>query len=361
MNPHKKELARYERALNRFIGIPASERKPRDREKLLLILGVENPFEFLGMHIPLWQARVDELLDPTSTDLLPISIGHSYVNWVRGAIRSMPKGARVKIFSSKLKHTGLKKAIIELVGKIKGKKPRDFLIEDVQLVDKVHKDTLLTLHDDEGVIHEFYISRFGCIGEYIFSGIPEILDIPHQPILFHVTPQGEEILIKPVESGKNIYLDSTLSKEYFLGNWEWISEGIGCCDALGDVMGCALRFGHYIATDSKQVYTIDNIEILHLDSEDVKIHEPIFDFLPGKIYPKDSRKRENFREMVRKRYDNAYALTIDEIRVSWPEIERHLSSMKRYIREYTGEPFEIVLSKVKKKLKTKASGTKKKP
>jgi len=39
------------------------------------------------MHIPLWEAKLDELLDPTSTDMLPISISHSYVNWVRGAIR----------------------------------------------------------------------------------------------------------------------------------------------------------------------------------------------------------------------------------------------------------------------------------
>jgi hypothetical protein len=46
------------------------------------------------MHIPLWEARVDELLDPASADMLPVSLSHFYVNWVRGAIRSMPDGAR---------------------------------------------------------------------------------------------------------------------------------------------------------------------------------------------------------------------------------------------------------------------------
>ena len=96
-------LQKYERALNRYFHTPAAERKTADREKIIKILGVENPQEFLGMHIPIWEAKLDELLDPTSTDMLPISIGHSHVNWVRGAIRMMPTEARVKIFSSKFK------------------------------------------------------------------------------------------------------------------------------------------------------------------------------------------------------------------------------------------------------------------
>ena len=45
------DLAKYERALNRFYQIPASQRNTRDREKILKVLGVENPQEFLSMHI----------------------------------------------------------------------------------------------------------------------------------------------------------------------------------------------------------------------------------------------------------------------------------------------------------------------
>lgn len=353
MNPLKKELARYERALNRFFGIPASDRKEKDREKLLAILGVPNPNEFLSMHIPLWHARIDELLDPTSTDMLPISIGHSYVNWVRGAIRSLPKQSRVKIFSSKVKLTGLRKAIIELIGKLKGKKPRDFYIENVQLVEKVHKDTLITVVCDAGTIYDLYISRFGCIGEYIFGGLPEILGIPSHPFQFHVTPQGEEILIKPLEKGYNIYLDDSLSGDVLLENSDWITRGVARCDALGDVVGSALRYGHYIATDDKEVYTIDNIEIFHLDSEDVKIHEPIYDFLPRIIHPKDSRKRKALTDKIRDFYNDSYEIEMENIKGSWPSIERYLSEMKRYIREYTGEPFELVLSKIKNNLRKK--------
>jgi hypothetical protein len=100
MSPVQSDLARYERALHRYFQIPAAERKTKDREKILKILGLDNPQEFLGMHIPLWEARIDELLDPSSSDMLPISISHSYVNWVRGAIRMMPETARVKIFAS---------------------------------------------------------------------------------------------------------------------------------------------------------------------------------------------------------------------------------------------------------------------
>ncbi|MHB8784254.1 MAG: hypothetical protein ACYDAX_12675, partial [Desulfobacteria bacterium] len=86
MSSSYSALQKYERALNRYFQTPAAERKTADREKILKILGVENPQEFLGMHIPLWEAKLDELLDPTSTDMLPISIAHSYVNWERGAI-----------------------------------------------------------------------------------------------------------------------------------------------------------------------------------------------------------------------------------------------------------------------------------
>src|SRR3972149_4135797 len=101
MSSSHSALQKYERALNRSFQIPAAERKTEDREKILKTLGVGNPQEFLGMHIPLWEAKLDELLDPTSTDMLPISIAHSYVNSVRGAIRMMPAEARGTIFSSK--------------------------------------------------------------------------------------------------------------------------------------------------------------------------------------------------------------------------------------------------------------------
>src|SRR3970040_1167119 len=121
MSPVTADFAKYERALRRYYLIPAAARKTKDREKILKVLGLENPQEFVGMHIPLWEAKVDELLDPTSTDMLPISISHSYVNWVRGAIRMMPTEARVTIFSSKFKATGLKKAILMLLHGMWGK------------------------------------------------------------------------------------------------------------------------------------------------------------------------------------------------------------------------------------------------
>ncbi|RMG59986.1 MAG: hypothetical protein D6713_04130 [Deltaproteobacteria bacterium] len=350
MNPLKKELQRYERALKKFFGIPAAERKQKDREKLLTILGVPNPQEFLNMHIPLWQARIDELLDPTSTDMLPISIGHSYVNWVRGAIRQLPRESRVKIFSSKMKLTGLKKAIQELIGKIRGRKPKDFYVDDVQLVDKIHKDTRVSVVTDEGERFDLYISRFGCTGEYIFSGLPGIVEIPAQPVQFHVTPQGEEILIKPVEEGVNLYLDDSLPADYFLENWEWIVEGVARCDALGDAIGTALRFGHYMATEDRRVYTIDNIEIFHLDSTDVKIHEPVYDFISRRVHPDDAKKRKQLREKLRKKYEEVYEAQMAKIREKWPQIERYLSEFKRLIREYTGEPFEIVLSRIRSRI-----------
>jgi hypothetical protein len=205
------DIAKYERALNRYYQTSASQRKTKDREKILKILGVDNPQEFLSMHIPLWEAKIDELLDPSSTDMLPITISHSYVNWVRGAIRLMPDIARVKIFSSKLKATGLKKAIHTLLSRIALDAPRDFEVTDVQLVEKVHKDTLIAVRDTRGKEYSLYLSRFGCLGEYIYAGLPGLVGLPVLPVVYHLTPQGEEILLKPKEEGVNIYLDDGIT------------------------------------------------------------------------------------------------------------------------------------------------------
>src|SRR3990172_2866092 len=218
-------LQKYERALNRYFQTPAAERKTGDREKILKILGVGNPQEFLGMHIPLWEAKIDELLDPTSTDMLPISLAHSYVNWVRGAIRMMPNPARVKIFTSKLKTTGLKKAVLSLLSNMVKNGPRDFDVLDVELVEKVHKDTLFTVKDSGGRKHQIYLSRFGCLGEYIHAGLPGLVGLPALPVVYHLSPQGEEVLLKPKEEGINIYLDEEIPVSRILGDGDWSVVG----------------------------------------------------------------------------------------------------------------------------------------
>ncbi len=347
MSSVQSDLARYERALHRYFQIPASERKTKDREKILKTLGVDNPQEFLGMHIPLWEAKVDELLDPSSTDMLPISISHSYVNWVRGAIRLMPESARVKIFASKLKATGLKKAILLLLSRMYGKGPRDFEIVAVELVEKVHKDTLFTLKDNTGRKSQVYISRFGCLGQYIYSGLPGQVGLPALPAVYHPSPQGEEVLLKPKEEGVNIYLDEEITVSRILKDGDWWVEGAARQDALGDCIGTALRYGHYVATPRKQVVMIDNIELFHLEETDVRIFEPIHEFLPKKAYPNESEKREPLQARMRKEYERTYKDQRQVIRKEWGEIERYLIEMRRHVRTYTGEVFEAVLAKIK--------------
>ena len=341
------DLAKYERALHRYFQIPPSSRKTKDREKILKVVGVDNTLEFLTMHIPLWEVKIDELLDPTCTDMLPISISHSYVNWVRGAIRLMPDGARVKIFSSKLKSTGLKKAILQLLSRMTEDAPRDFEVTDVQLVEKVHKDTLFRVRDEKGKELSLYLSRFGCLGEYIYSGLPGLVGLPVLPVVHHVTPQGEEILLKPKEEGVNIYLDEGVTASRILREWTWWVEGAARQDALGDCIGTALRYGHYVASPGKKVFMIDNIELFHLNDTDVRIFEPIHDFLPRKAYPDDQGKRDALQARMQPDYDKVYR---DQMRIivrEWAEIERYLIQMRRHIRTYTGEVFEKVLANVK--------------
>ncbi len=347
MSSSHSALRTYERALNRYFEIPAAERKSGDREKILKALGIPNPQEFLGMHIPLWEAKIDELLDPTSTDMLPISIAHSYVNWVRGAIRMVPAEARVKIFTSKFKATGLKKAILTLLQETTGDSPRDFDVTEVLLIEKVHKDTLFTARTPDGTEHDIYLSRFGCMGEYIYSGLPILVGLPALPAVYHVTPQGEEVLLKPKEEGTNIYHDEAVTLARINRDGGWWTAGAARQDALGDCIGTALRYGHYVATPRKEVVMIDNIELFHLEETDVRIFEPIYEFLPKKAYPDDRGKRERLQEKLRQEYDAAYAGQRAVIRKAWPEIERYLVERRRNIHAYAGEVFETVMTRVK--------------
>ncbi len=346
MSSSRTDLLKYERALNRYFQIPPSERTIRDREKILKAVGIGNPQEFLGMHIPLWEVKVDELLDPTSTDMLPISISHSYVNWVRGAIRLMPRAARVMIFASKLKSTGLKKAVLTLLSRMAGTTVRDFDVVDVQLVEKVHKDTLFSVRAGSRT-NALYLSRFGCLGEYIYAALPPLVGLPALPVVYHLTPQGEEVLLKPKEEGVNLYLDDGVSASRIQKDGGWWVEGAARQDALGDCLGTALRYGHYVATPDRKIVMIDNIELFHLDETDVRIFEPIYEFLPRKAYPEDRRKREPLQSRMRRDYDQAYGDQMEVIRSEWGEIERHLIEMRRHIRSYTGDVFETVLAGIK--------------
>lgn len=347
MSPVQADLAKYERALRRYYQVPAAARKTKDRERILKVLGLENPQEFLGMHIPLWEAKVDELLDPTSSDMLPISISHSYVNWVRGAIRLMPESARVKIFASKLKVTGLRKAILALLARISKNPPRDFEVVEVELVEKVHKDTLFTVKDGGGRKVSIYLSRFGCLGEYVYAGLPGLVGLPALPVVYHLSPQGEEVLLKPKEEGINIFLDEDVPVTRILKDGDWWVEGAARQDALGDCIGTALRYGHYVATPAKEVVMIDNIEMFHLDDSDVRIFEPISEFLPKRAFPDDGAKRSALQNRMQKAYDQAYKDQQRIIAGEWGEIERYLIEMRRHVRAYTGEVFEAVLAKIK--------------
>jgi len=347
MSSSHTALQKYERALNLYFQTPAAERKTGDREKILKILGVDNPQEFLGMHIPLWEAKLDELLDPTSTDMLPISIAHSYVNWVRGAIRMMPAEARVKIFSSKFKATGLKKSILTLLQDVTGEPHRDFEVTEVLLIEKVHKDTLFTVRTPDGKELDLYLSRFGCMGEYIYSGLPNLVGLPALPAVYHVTPQGEEVLLKPKEEGINIYLDDSVTVARINRDSGWWVAGAARQDALGDCIGTALRYGHYVATPKREVVMIDNIELFHLEETDVRIFEPIHEFLPKKAYPDDRPKRERLQDKMRQEYEAAYTDQRKVIRKAWPEIERYLTGMRRNIHAYAGQVFETVMTRVK--------------
>jgi hypothetical protein len=224
---------------------------------------------------------------------------------------------------------------------------RDFEVTEVLLIEKVHKDTLFTVRTPDGKECDLYLSRFGCIGEYIYSGLPKLVGLPALPAVYHVTPQGEEVLLKPKEEGINIYHDDSVTLARINRDGGWWVAGAARQDALGDCIGTALRYGHYVATPKKEVVMIDNIELFHLEETDVRIFEPIYDFLPKKAYPDDRQKRVWLHDKMRQEYDAAYAGQRAVIRKEWPEIERYLIEMRRNIHAYAGEVFEMVMTRVK--------------
>jgi hypothetical protein len=92
---------------------------------------------------------------------------------------------------------------------------------------------------------------------------------------------------------------------------------------------------------------IDNIELFHLEETDVRIFEPIYEFLPKKAYPDDRPKRLRLQEKMRQEYDATYAGQRTVIRKAWPDIERYLIEMRRNIHAYAGEAFDMVMTRVK--------------
>jgi hypothetical protein len=185
------------------------------------------------------------------------------------------------------------------------------------------------------------------MGEYIYSGLPKLVGLPALPTVYHVTPQGEEVLLKPKENGTNIYLDDSVTLARINRDGGWWVAGVARQDALGDCIGTALRYGHCIATPKKEVVMIDNIELFHLEETDVRIFEPVYEFLPKKAYPDDRTKRERLQEKMQQEYEAAYADQRTVIRNAWPEIERYLIAMRRNIHAYAGEVFETVMAHVK--------------
>jgi len=64
---------------------------------------------------------------------------------------------------------------------VTGKPHRDFEVTEVLLIEKVHKDTLFTVRTPDEKECDIYLSRFGCIGEYIYSGLPKLVGLPALP------------------------------------------------------------------------------------------------------------------------------------------------------------------------------------
>jgi hypothetical protein len=92
---------------------------------------------------------------------------------------------------------------------------------------------------------------------------------------------------------------------------------------------------------------IDNIELFHLEETDVRIFEPIYEFLPKKAYPDERPKRVRLQDRMRQEYETAYADQRAVIRKTWPEVERYLIEMRRNIHAYAGEVFELVMARIK--------------
>ena len=335
---------RHEERLRGYFRAPAAARTEEERIALLCSLGVPDPEEVLNKHLPHWRARLDELLDPESVDMMPIHVSHAHVRYVRGAIQRLPEPAKARLFRTKLGPTGLIDALRKLYREVHGQElGESFTIASVDLLDDVRQSVRVSLYDG-GRRFAFDMLRLNPEAEVIFSGLAGVVDVPHCPTVAHTTPRGDLVALSAVPEGENLVHSDALSDEFFRGQWPWIADEIAAQEALADFLGVMMRFGfHILDRRNQRVVTTNHLELFHYVPECDRCDEPVIRYLLQRALPDEPAGRETVLLDVLRRYETAYVRQWKRIVGIWPRIERYLRESGQIVESYTGDRLATTL------------------
>jgi glutamate synthase (NADPH) small chain len=335
---------RYDTLLGGYVSSSGKEHTDEERIELLYSLGITNPEQFLNRRLPHWRARIDELLDPESLDMVPIHLSHAHVRYVRGAIQELPESARARLFTSKMIRTGLIDTVRELYKRSTGEDLTDsFTVESVDLSDDVRQSFRVTIQN-EARRFVFDVLRLNPEAEVLFAGVAGVAGFAHCQTVPFITPGGDQIAISVVRSGENLLDSDLLTTEYYRAHSHEMIGDIARQEALADFLGVAMRDGAYSQdTRDGRVYATNHLELFHHLIEEERGEEPIVSFVMNQVLPDDPSRQESVALDLLKRYETAYVDGWDKVVSAWPAIETYLKESRATIENYTGERLDVTI------------------
>jgi glutamate synthase (NADPH/NADH) small chain len=343
-----EELQKYRDRLSGFFLAGAPERKYEERLDLLRSLGVPDAEGFLAKRLPQWDARVDELLDPESLDVMPVHVSHAHARYVRGTVEALPESVKAKILSAKLVPTGLLDIVKSLFIAVRGVPLSDgFTVLSVTLLNDVRQSTRVAIQDG-GRGFTFDVVRLNAEGEVVFASVAEAVGIPHCRAELLTTPRGEIAAVVVVPDGANLVDESAFSDEYFRAHWPELVEKIAEQEALADFLGVEARSGtHVVMADTCDVVAGTHIEMFHYAPEASGFEEPALQYVMNGALPDNPETRTNVAAEIIKRYETGYCRAWSRIQENWEGVDAALTLRSAQIELCAGMPLAKVAAQLR--------------
>jgi len=338
---------RLSNRLDGYFGSGQSEHTDEERMALLYSLGVPNPEDFLNKPLPHWRARVDELLDPHSVDMMPIHVSHAYVRYVRGTIQALPERAKTRLFRAKLEATRLLDALRVLFRKATGHDlSESFAVHSVDLLDDVRQSVRVTVYDG-GHRFVFDLVRLNPEAELIRASIAEVTGIDHPSVVPFETTSGERIALSQVIEGESLTDGDNMTDEFFRRQWPWLIDQVARQEVLSDVLGVADRTDSYrLNVRAQKLAVQDGLELFHYVKAAERYDEPILAYITSRALPDDPTSRKQVALDILGRYESAYIEAWKNITACWTDLMATLEKNRSLLDSYGDENADTVLRAV---------------
>jgi glutamate synthase (NADPH) small chain len=335
---------RVESGLSGFFDSDASIRTDEERIALLYALGVRNPKELLDKPLPHWRSRVDELLDPTSIDMIPMQLSHAYVRYVRAAVQGMGVRAKSRLFRSKLTTTGLVHELRKLYTAATLRELGErFIVHDVDLLDDMRQSVRITIYDG-GHRFVFDVVRINPESELIHSMVAEVVGIGQAKAVPFRASDGSIVALVEVVEGERIADSDMLSDEFYRKNWPWVVDLMAEQVALDDLLGVADNAeSYYMDTDARRIVVRDCTELFQYNPVSDQMDTPVLTHVVMKSLPDDPESRRTTGMELLRRFEAAYVGAWDRIIDRWDPLYLCLSTSRELTESYGNQRHEELM------------------